>query len=113
MGYHQPRKDAGDATCAANTTAAAESASDFLNGSAPLRRQRLLQLPRNSFELCRNRRVPIFPHDRHPAVSRLARRYVDRNLTQQRNAQTFRFALTTAASENIVAFPVTRRAEVT
>src|SRR5207253_4205911 len=65
-------------------------------------RQSLTKIFGNSPELSGNRRLTIFAHGRHAAVASFACGDVDRDLTEQRDTQPFRFALAAAASKDLV-----------
>src|SRR5881394_1786782 len=76
-------------------------------------RQSLAKVFCDSSELSRDRGLPIFACNGHPAIARFARGDVDGDLAKQRNAEALRFAFAAAASENIVTLPVRWRDEVT
>src|SRR4030095_4134057 len=76
-------------------------------------RQNLTKIFRDLFELGGNGRLPVLAHDGHAAIACFTGRDVDWDLAKQRDAQPLRLTFTAAASEDIVAFGVGGRDEVT
>ena len=67
-----------------------------------LLRQRLTEIFGNLLELGRHGGLSIFAHDWHPAIPRLARGDVDRNLAEQWDTEPLGLAFPSATSKDLV-----------